>query len=361
MLARMQTVEWFMMAKCPNCGFSISERDERCPKCGIALKAPLPPPPPPSPVQQQASSLPAPPPRPNLIESLLEAFVSLFRNNPPVNYPSGVVYEKLEMPHSSVNMYLIVGAILALIGFVITWALDAGVVVQESGILGIFGITLAGSIAPLVYVFWMYANDRFEREPIALIAYTFGWGVFSGIIAAFVNTALLMVIPLGFVVAPLVEEPLKIFGVYWLATKSKLGKEFNDHLDGLIYGAAAGSGFAAVENFYYIAKFSPVTGFLTIFLVRSATPIMHAFCTGFVGRWLGLSKVRQGKVVFLDLIPGLVVAMLVHGLWNFLPIIIADFSLLLFIPIAFLMYKFAKEASRDEASWGYATGLAPKE
>lgn len=88
---------------------------------------------------------------------------------------------------------------------------------------------------------------------------------------------------------------------------------------------------------------------------------MHAFSTGFVGRWLGLSKVRQGRVIWLDLIPGFVVAMLIHGLWNFLGQYIGVFGLVLVIPIAFWMYKFAKEANRDEASWGYATGLAPKE
>lgn len=350
-----------MMAKCPNCGFSVSENDERCPKCGVFLKAPLPPPPPLPSMQQQVppSSLPAPPLRPNLFESLIEAFLSLFRRNPPVNYPSGVVYEKLEVPHSSVNRYLMVGVVLAFAGFVVVWALSSAAVLQGSGILGVFGVTLAGSIAPSVFVFWMYSNDRFEHEPIALIAYTFGWGAFSTIIALVLNTAL-QALPSD-IIAPLVEEPAKIIGVYWLATRPRLGKEFNNHLDGLIYGVAAGSGFAAVENFLYIARFSPYVGFLTMALVRSVTPIMHAFSTGFVGRWLGLSKVRQGRITWLDLIPGLAVAMLIHGLWNFLPNIISEFGLLLSLPIVFWMYKFAKEGSRDEKLWGYAMGLAPKE
>jgi RsiW-degrading membrane proteinase PrsW (M82 family) len=296
-----------------------------------------------------------------LIESITEAFVSLFRKNPPLEYPSGVVYEKLEMPHTSINKYLMLGIALALAGFVFIWTVAAGVVAEGSGILGMFGVSLAGSIAPSVYVFWMYFNDRFEREPIALIAYTFGWGAFSSIIAYFVNTCLFAIIPAPYIVAPLVEEPLKMIGVYWLAAMSSFGKEFNNHLDGLIYGVAAGSGFAAVENFSYIAKGAPTGQILEMFLLRSVTPIMHAFCTGFVGRWLGLSKVRQGRIIWLDLIPGLVVAMLIHGLWNGLPYIIGFFVLLLSIPIAFLMYRFAKEASRDETSWGYAAGLAPKE
>ena len=346
-----------MMAKCPNCGFSVSENDERCPKCGVVLKAPLPPPPPLLSMQQQVPpSMPAPPPRPNLFESFIEAFLSLFRRNPPVNYPSGVVYEKLEVSHSSVNRYLVVGVVLAFAGLVVAWVLKPG-----PGILEIFGVTLAGSITPLVFVFWMYSNDRFEHEPIALIAYTFGWGAASTIIAVFLNTFLMQIIPLSYVVGPLVEEPLKIIGVYWLAAKSKLGKEFNNHLDGLVYGVAAGSGFAAVENFAYIAGYSLIVGFTPIVLIRSATPIMHALSTGFVGRWLGLSKVRQGRIIWLDLAPGLVIAMLLHGLWNFLAQYVGLIGLLLFIPYAFLLYKFAREGSRDEALWGYATGLAPKE
>lgn len=336
----------------------------KCPSCVILKSSLLPAPSAMS--QQDASSLPAPPPpppppRPNLIESIIEAIVSLFRKNPPVNYPSGVVYQKLEMPHLSINKYLIAGVGLAFIGFLFVWAVAAGLVVEGSGILGVLGVTLAGSFAPLVYVFWMYFNDRFEREPIALIAYTFGWGAFSTIIAFFVNTALFLVFPVPFIVAPLVEEPLKIIGVYWLAAKSNLGKEFNNHLDGLVYGAAAGSGFASAENFLYIARSAQQGAVLDMVLIRSFTPIMHAFCTGFVGRWLGLSKVRQGRIIWLDLIPGLVVAMLIHGLWNGLPNIIGLFVLLMFIPIAFWMYKFAKEGSRDEVLWGYAAGLAPKE
>jgi len=347
------------MAKCPNYGFYLSGNNECCQNCGIILQTPLPPPPPPS-SQQAPSSVPAPP-RPKLIESMVEAIVSLFKKNPPINYPSGVVYKKREVPYTSINKFLMIGIVMGLAGFLFVWATDAGIVIETSGILGVFGITLAGSIAPSIYVFWMYLNDRFEREPIALIAYTFGWGAFTAIFAFFINTVLLVMIPAPFIVAPLVEEPLKIIGVYWLAAKSRLGEEFNDHLDGLIYGAAAGSGFAAAENFAYIARGVSSGTVLEMVLIRSVTPIMHAFCTGFVGRWLGLSKVRQGQIIGLDLIPGFVVAMLLHGLWNGLPYIIGIFVLLLFFPIAFWMYKFSKEASRDEALWGYATELAPKE
>jgi RsiW-degrading membrane proteinase PrsW (M82 family) len=255
-------------------------------------------------------------------------------------------------------MYLVVGAVLAFVGFVVVWILG-----PTRDLFEILGTTLAGSIAPSIFVLWMYFNDRFEREPIALIAYSFGWGAFSGIIAALLNTLIWVVIPLSFVVAPLVEEPLKIIGIYWLA-KSKFGKEFNNHLDGLLYGVAAGSGFAALENFGYIARYSAIFGFLTIVLIRSVTPVMHALSTGFVGRWLGLSKVRYGRTTLLDLVPGLVVAMLLHALWNFMPSLgetIALLGLLLVIPYGYLLYKFAKEASRDEALWGYATGMAPKE
>jgi RsiW-degrading membrane proteinase PrsW (M82 family) len=311
--------------------------------------------------QQDSPSLPPPPPRFNLFESIIEAIVSLFRRSPPVNYPSGVVYEKRETPYSSIYMYLIVGVVLAFVGFLFVWAFSANLVAQGSGILGVLGVTLAGSIAPLVYAFWMYYNDRFEREPLALVAYTFGWGAFSGIPAALINTVLLAAVPAAYIVAPLVEEPLKIIGIYYLVAKSKLGKEFNNHLDGMVYGAAAGAGFAAVENFSYIARSVPFDSVLAAILIRSCTPLMHAFCTGYVGRWLGLSKVRQGQVIWLAMIPGFVVAMLVHGLWNFLGQFVGLLGLVMLVPIAFWMYKFPKEASQDETSWGYATGAAPKE
>lgn len=345
---------------CTRCGSILPPNSRYCPKCGSPVKA-------------------GPPktavPRATLFNSVKEAFVTLVKPTPPITRPTEVVYKKLP-PYGSIRKYLFLGIVLFFVGL----------------LLNTFGIFLlvplwfiiAVCLAPLVYALWMYRQDRLEAEPLELIVSSLGWGAFSAFLVILLWLTLYVVagvdvnaIP-AWIGGPLPEEPLKILGVYWLATHKSLGKEFNDHLDGMVYGAAAGAGFAIAENFGYI--FSMVTeGVPLPWAVLARSTIGHVFFSGLVGRCLGLAKIRKGRIKVVDLIPGLAVAMVLHGLWNFLVttplldpfwlffyyiggdygVIIAVF--LIASPYYLIMYKYAKEALRDEKLWGYSVGYAPVE
>ena len=138
--------------------------------------------------------------------------------------------------------------------------------------------------------------------------------------------------------------------------------------------AAAGAGFAIAENFIYIVYLlKEGVPLLLAVLVRST--ISHVFYSALVGRWLGLAKVRRGYVNMMDLVPGLVVAMVLHGLWNsplldsilfFFNDLGGDYGFIIGIfimagPYYLILYKYIKEALRDEKLWGYSIGYAPKE
>ena len=334
------------LPRCLRCGSPVGEEYNFCPRCGQRLsRKPTPASVGDSPPAGVEAKEVAPP---SLGSLTWYAVKSLFRPPPVLQPPSGAVYAK--RPHSPMRGYLLAAVVLTAVGLSMGYG---------AAWLSYLGLTLAGFAAPILYLLWMVRNDRFEREPLTLVAVTFGWGVFCGIFAALLN--LLVAVPLlGSPGAAFVEEPLKLLGVYWLARHRRLSAEFNDHLDGMVYGAAAGAGFAGLENLYYLLEMIageglPVVG---VVAVRSASSFCHIAWSASAGRSLGLAKALRGDTRLRDLIPGLVVAIPMHFLWNASS---AAFALFALLPIyVIVVLRQVRAAQRDEASWGYPTS-APVE
>ena len=186
-------------------------------------------------------------------------------------------------------------------------------------------------VAFLSVVWWL---DRYDREPIWLVALTFLWG---GLIATLVslvgNTSahLVLTAVLGaqlagqvtpVVVAPLVEEPAKAL-VLFLTSRSR---HFDNMTDGFVYGAAAGFGFGMTENFLYVstaaqtAAYDPLQGMIawggTVLARTFYSAVMHATTTACFGAVVGLVRFRPGWAQALVLPFGLALSMGLHALWN---------------------------------------------
>ncbi len=194
-------------------------------------------------------------------------------------------------------------------------------------------ISLAAAVIPtLVYALAFYWVDRYEREPIWLVIVAFLWGAIPAIVVSligelaigtpFVAASDSVAGPLvgSAVVAPVVEELAK--GVALWAIYRFYRQEFDGVLDGLIYGALIGFGFAMTENFlYFIGAFSQgglITLSLVIYLRSIVFGLNHAFYTALFGLGLGLARQApsRGKArLWAGL--GLAAAMLTHALHNF--------------------------------------------
>jgi RsiW-degrading membrane proteinase PrsW (M82 family) len=61
----------------------------------------------------------------------------------------------------------------------------------------------------------------------------------------------------AFIVAAAVEEACKIAVVYWIVWRKP---EFDERMDGIVYAARAGLGFALVENVGYLLMQDSVSG-----------------------------------------------------------------------------------------------------
>ena len=106
----------------------------------------------------------------------------------------------------------------------------------------------------------------------------------------------------------------------WLLYRRR--QEFDGVLDGLLYGALVGFGFAMTENFFYFIGAFDEGGYaklsVIIFLRSILFGLNHAFYTGLMGVCFGFARnalTHSRRVGWIVL--GFAVAMLTHGLHNF--------------------------------------------
>ena len=337
------------MPTCPNCGTLVDANSRFCGDCGARLTPQRVPPPP-----------PPPPHKVSVMGNVLGAFANLFTSRRRLVDVTGVAYEKLPPPKVAKSWKLIVIAVVLFAGFYLLEFGDQAYSIIDSNML-YFVSTYA---VAFLFLIWVYRSDKYEREPFGFVIALFAWGVFSGVLAAPINTILGPLFGQIFaneaLVAPFVEEPLKALGLYWLVRHKVWGKEFNSPLDGVVYGFAAGLGFFAMENFHYFLNFDE-----SVLLMRSVLCWGHGVWVATTGLWLAVAKVRRGKVVIWDIVPGLLVAMVLHFLWNGWTGFLGEMGVIAMLAqgVHQVWYsrRMIKEALRDDILLGYGAGMAPVE
>jgi len=189
------------------------------------------------------------------------------------------------------------------------------------------------SFAPmLLYAGLLWWLDRYEKEPLALLAAAFLWGAIPSIILALILEVALDVPVMAFsrsalmydllgasVVAPLVEEGVKALAL--LALLLFLRREIDSPMDGLIYGGIVGFGFAAVENVFYLFGAYTAGGMgvtMALALLRAGLfGLNHAMYTSFAGLGIALSlEVRKWWLKVLLVIAGFGSAVASHAIHN---------------------------------------------
>ncbi|HEX5901915.1 MAG TPA: PrsW family intramembrane metalloprotease [Actinomycetota bacterium] len=203
----------------------------------------------------------------------------------------------------------------------------------------------------------IYLLDLYEREPLSLVIGALVWGaVAATALSAVANDGWgLVVARLGGPVfaaewtaaltAPLVEETLKAVGVVLIYLIAR--DEMNDMMDGFVYGAMVGLGFAIVEDvFYFVAIFGGTAGgVLAGFYVRvvSSGFYGHVLYTGLAGMGIAYFVSRRGEATLVRrtlVAAGLSLAAVAgHFLWNsplldFFPTSVDDVGDWLQIPLA---------------------------
>ncbi|MDQ3742077.1 MAG: PrsW family intramembrane metalloprotease, partial [Actinomycetota bacterium] len=195
-----------------------------------------------------------------------------------------------------------------------------------------FALALCLAVLPVpVYLAIVLWIDRFEPEPLRMIVLTFAWGAtVACFVAILLNTIgeVIVAEELGTEAAevygasfsaPVVEEAAKgaaLFAIFWWKRD-----EFNGIIDGIVYAALVGLGFAMTENVLYYGRGAAeegIVGAVVTFVVRGImSPFAHPLFTAMTGIGLGLavaSRSRTLRAVFP--LVGLGAAMFLHSLWN---------------------------------------------
>ncbi|HEX8121796.1 MAG TPA: PrsW family intramembrane metalloprotease [Solirubrobacteraceae bacterium] len=195
-----------------------------------------------------------------------------------------------------------------------------------------FALALCLAILPVpIYLALVLWIDRFEPEPVRMIVMTFAWGAtIACLVAILLNTIGEVIVSdqLGTHAgeiygssfsAPVVEESAKgavLFGLFWWRRE-----EFNGLIDGIVYAALVGLGFAMTENVLYYGRGAAeegIVGAVVTFVVRGImSPFAHPLFTAMTGIGLGLAVTSRSKTFrIVAPLAGLGLAMVLHSLWN---------------------------------------------
>jgi len=180
-------------------------------------------------------------------------------------------------------------------------------------------ITIVPSILILLYFF---LTDRF-KEPKGSVALVFFLGICICLPAGYINSFMANNFKdvfserllFSFLGPAWCEELLKFIILYFIILRRN---EFNEPMDGIVYGVAVSLGFATLENYEYVFIYAekwemePYT--MAILRSYSAVP-MHGLLGCVMGFYFGMYSFTANKKY---LILCLLIPFIIHGLYNFL-------------------------------------------
>ena len=238
----------------------------------------------------------------------------------------------------------------------------------ETGPVALLLGLLTATIPVPLYIALVLWIDRYEGEPLWMLATAFFWGALIATFFAFLlNTSMQVVVQAltnatageafaAVVSAPIVEESGKAFilFIFFFAKKD----EFDGVIDGVVYASMAALGFAMSENILYYGKAAASGGgqaLTALFILRGFfAPFSHPLFTSLTGIGLGLA--RQSNNLGIKIIApiiGLLAAMFMHSLWNASavfgggPVFILTYILVM-VPAFFIMLIVISFALRRE-------------
>jgi RsiW-degrading membrane proteinase PrsW (M82 family) len=193
-------------------------------------------------------------------------------------------------------------------------------------------LTILAAVTPAVLyslVVWWF--DRYEKEPWGLLVATFFWGAVPAIILSLVAEFVLGMpfsgllgeaaaqLFQGSLLAPIVEESVK--GVAILLVFLIFRAEFDGLLDGIVYGALVGFGFAMTENALYflgaLLEGGAVTWLMVVFMRTLVFGLNHGLFSAILGLGFGYAAIAKSAWQRWLIPPlGLGGAIVVHAVHN---------------------------------------------
>ena len=214
-----------------------------------------------------------------------------------------------------------------------------GIVFLSVGIVPAIIAAIVAFVPAVLYVFPLIWLDRYDPEPLWLLALAFAWGALVAVLVSVVaNTVIGVAVTVsvsqdagelaGAVIsAPIFEEGSKGIGLLLLLIFFR--RYFDDILDGIVFGGVIALGFATVENVMYYGSALGGGGFgamIFLFILRGIlSPFAHVTFTAMTGIGCGISREsHRGFVKVVAPVIGYFFAVMLHAVWNGLAMFAAD-------------------------------------
>src|SRR5215212_580193 len=200
----------------------------------------------------------------------------------------------------------------------------------ETGPVALLLGLLTATIPVPIYIALVLWIDRYEAEPLWMLATAFFWGaLFATFFAFLLNPGTAGVVTYmsdakageafaAVISAPIVEETGKAFILFIFFFWKK--DEFDGVVDGIVYASLSALGFAMTENILYYGRAALGGGealTATLIIRGFFAPFSHPLFTSLTGIGLGLSRQSSNIAVkILTPIVGLMMAIFMHSIWN---------------------------------------------
>src|SRR5215216_6432507 len=272
----------------------------------------------------------------------------------------------------------LLGCVIASVSLVAIGLVVLLVIAAVPDRVGLLLSVTAASIPALIYASLVLRLDRYEVEPLRAVLACFAWGVVGAVLFSLVTGLLFQFAveeALGVqaaeaasvvIGAPLAEESFK--GIAVLAVLIFARNELDSTLDGLVYGALVGVGFAMTENILYFGQAYLEGGlreFGTLVLARSVLGgFGHPAYTAITGAAIGWSRGRHGRGIARVIVPvlGWALAVTLHVAWNGglvltsvtmdeeagLLKLVAVQTAIVIVPAVLVLYAIARMSARHE-------------
>jgi RsiW-degrading membrane proteinase PrsW (M82 family) len=211
-------------------------------------------------------------------------------------------------------------------------------------------LSLAVSVLPVfLLLVALVLIDSYKLVALRAVLLAVGAGIGAAVLSYLVNTWLAPELALGpgrysAYVAPLLEESLKGACVLYLLFRNRVGFV----VDAAILGFAIGTGFAFLENLYYLQVMPDAT--IWTWIVRGfGTAIMHGGATAILAMVAKTYYDRTATPRPWVLLPGLAAAVALHSLYNhFLlnPLVATALIVLVFPWVCIVVFQLSEQGTR---------------
>ena len=185
-----------------------------------------------------------------------------------------------------------------------------------------FIVFFAAILPAIVLIVHIYNRDKWQKEPPRQLFKAFVYGVGSamivlllpafGLVSSTPGTDISAQIGNAFRTAAIPEEMAKLFMLWLFLRKCK---EFDEHMDAVVYAVCVGMGFAATENILYL--FSNLNHWLSTGIMRALISVpAHYFFAIIMGYYYSLAHFRIGKSKTLDALSALLIPIIAHGIFD---------------------------------------------